>query len=89
MWALGHNSPDSFGAHSWFVPRPDGGLMVDAPRHRRALADGVVVVPVPGHPRGSVVVHVDDRWLFTGDSLAGARGAPGFRATMKRSFTWP
>lgn len=133
VWALGHNSPDSFGAHSWFVPRPDGGLMVDAPRHRRALADrvaelggvarivlshrddvadaarwaerfgasvwiheadasaapfatevlrgsgevevadGVVVVPVPGHTRGSVVVHVDDRWLFTGDSLAWRR----------------
>ena len=27
----GHHDRRSFGAHSWFVPRPDGGLMVDAP----------------------------------------------------------
>jgi glyoxylase-like metal-dependent hydrolase (beta-lactamase superfamily II)/ferredoxin len=34
------------------------------------VAPGVSVVPVPGHTRGSVVYLVDDRWLFTGDSLA-------------------
>ena len=33
------------------------------------VAPGVVLVPIPGHTRGSVAVHVDDRWLFTGDSL--------------------
>jgi glyoxylase-like metal-dependent hydrolase (beta-lactamase superfamily II)/ferredoxin len=33
------------------------------------VAGGVVLVPVPGHTRGSVVFHVDDRWLFTGDTL--------------------
>lgn len=33
------------------------------------VASGVVAVPAPGHTRGSVVFHVDDRWLFTGDTL--------------------
>lgn len=33
------------------------------------VAEGVVLVPVPGHTRGSVVFHVEDRWLFTGDTL--------------------
>jgi glyoxylase-like metal-dependent hydrolase (beta-lactamase superfamily II)/ferredoxin len=31
---------------------------------------GFVAVPVPGHTKGSVVFLLDDRWLFTGDSLA-------------------
>ncbi len=31
--------------------------------------DGVRLLPVPGHTRGSVVYHVDDRLLLTGDSL--------------------
>jgi glyoxylase-like metal-dependent hydrolase (beta-lactamase superfamily II)/ferredoxin len=34
-----------------------------------AIAEGVVIVPIPGHTRGSVAIHVDDRFLFTGDSL--------------------
>jgi glyoxylase-like metal-dependent hydrolase (beta-lactamase superfamily II)/ferredoxin len=33
------------------------------------IATGVAVVPVAGHTKGSVVFHVDDRWLFTGDTL--------------------
>jgi len=33
------------------------------------IADDVALVPVPGHTRGSVVFHVGDRWLFTGDTL--------------------
>ena len=34
-----------------------------------AISPGVTAVPVPGHTEGSVVFHVDDRWLFTGDTL--------------------
>jgi glyoxylase-like metal-dependent hydrolase (beta-lactamase superfamily II) len=30
---------------------------------------GVTILPIPGHTRGSVAFHMDDRWLFTGDSL--------------------
>lgn len=33
------------------------------------IGEGVFVLPAPGHTRGSVVFHVDDRWLFTGDTL--------------------
>jgi glyoxylase-like metal-dependent hydrolase (beta-lactamase superfamily II) len=36
----------------------------------RAITAGVVAIPVPGHTRGSVVYLLDDRMLFTGDSLA-------------------
>src|SRR5262249_31743631 len=35
-----------------------------------SLADGVVAFPVPGHTRGSVLYVVDDKWLFSGDTLA-------------------
>lgn len=126
----GHNDRRSFGAYSWLVPRPDGGLLVDSPRwdhglvdamellggighvlltHRDDVADarryaehfdarvwihhddrdaapfasdllvgeheteiepGLLAYPVPGHTRGSVLYLVDERWLFTGDTLA-------------------
>ncbi|WP_423917167.1 MBL fold metallo-hydrolase [Candidatus Poriferisodalis sp.] len=33
------------------------------------ISPGIVAIPVPGHTEGSVVFHVDDRWLFTGDTL--------------------
>ena len=33
------------------------------------VASGTVAIPTPGHTEGSVVFHVDDRWLFTGDTL--------------------
>ena len=35
----------------------------------RTIADGVIVFPVPGHTKGSVLYLVDDHLLFTGDSL--------------------
>jgi glyoxylase-like metal-dependent hydrolase (beta-lactamase superfamily II) len=43
--------------------QPEGGDPV-------ALADDLLVLPVPGHTRGHVVVHHADRFLFTGDHLA-------------------
>jgi glyoxylase-like metal-dependent hydrolase (beta-lactamase superfamily II)/ferredoxin len=33
------------------------------------IRPGLRVVPVPGHTRGSVVFHLEDRHLFTGDTL--------------------
>ncbi|HSW17602.1 MAG TPA: MBL fold metallo-hydrolase [Ramlibacter sp.] len=36
----------------------------------RAIVPGLVVIPTPGRTRGSVVFLLDDRVLFTGDSLA-------------------
>jgi glyoxylase-like metal-dependent hydrolase (beta-lactamase superfamily II)/ferredoxin len=130
VWRGGFNARSSFGAHSYFVARPAGNLLVDAPRYAKelvewfaaaggiahvllshrddvadagkyaerfgarvwihehdsgaapyatdvlrgdspsAIAAGVVAMPVPGHTRGSVVYLLDDRVLFTGDSLA-------------------
>ena len=130
LWRCGFNARSSFGAHSYFVNRETGNLLVDSPRyttelvklfgdaggiahirlsHRDDVADadkyakqfgarvwihrddrsaapyatddfagtsphnvapGVVAIPVPGHTRGSVVYLLDDRVLFSGDSLA-------------------
>ncbi len=35
-----------------------------------ALADDLLIIPVPGHTRGHTVLLYDDRFLFTGDHLA-------------------
>ena len=130
VWRCGFNASSSFGAHSYFVARPSGNLLVDSPRfagdlakwfqdaggiahillsHRddvadagkyaerfharvwihhddrsaapyatdllegegaRTIAPGLVAIPVPGHTRGSVVYLLEDRVLFSGDSLA-------------------
>lgn len=125
--ALGHNSPSSFGGHSYLAVRASGNLMVDSPRYTRALTDtiddlggikhvllshrddvadadkwadryqaqvwihqddadaapyatniittdqlvdqGVMSIHIPGHTKGHVVYHVDNRFLFTGDAV--------------------
>lgn len=150
VWRCGFNARSSFGAHSYFVQRPSGNLLVDSPRvatdlvswfehaggiahillsHRDDVADagkyaerfgarvwihhddrfaapyatdilegesavniapGVVAIPVPGHTRGSVVYLLDDRVLFTGDSLAwsiSARDLVAFRDACWYSWT--
>ena len=60
-----------FGAEVW-IHQADA----DAARfadHRFAdkteIRPGLVALPVPGHTRGSAVYHLEDRFLFTGDSL--------------------
>jgi glyoxylase-like metal-dependent hydrolase (beta-lactamase superfamily II)/ferredoxin len=130
VFDCGYCSPDSFGATSWFVRRPQGNLLIDSPRYTPALAGpfhdrggidhillthrddvadadrwasefgarvwihaddrgaapfatdllhggdeveiqpGLRALPTPGHTRGSVVFLLEDRFLFTGDSLA-------------------
>ncbi len=37
VFLCGHNSPDSYGAHSWLIARADGNVLVDAPRYTRRL----------------------------------------------------
>jgi glyoxylase-like metal-dependent hydrolase (beta-lactamase superfamily II) len=34
------------------------------------LRPGLLAIPVPGHTKGSVVYLLEERYLFTGDSLA-------------------
>lgn len=41
VYALGHNAPASFGAHSYLATRPGGNLMFDSPRFTRPLAEAV------------------------------------------------
>jgi glyoxylase-like metal-dependent hydrolase (beta-lactamase superfamily II) len=42
-------------------------------RERVRARPGVVAIPVPGHTKGSVMYHLEDRYLFTGDSLYWSR----------------
>ena len=130
VYRCGFNSKDSYGAHSYFVKRPEGNLLVDSPRfskelrfffekaggladillshqddvadadkyadefgsrvwihksdsraapyasHRlegkepKQLRENLLAIPVPGHTKGSVVYLLEDKYLFTGDSLA-------------------
>jgi len=39
VYLCGYNDESSFGAHSYFVVREEGNLLVDSPRHTRRLAD--------------------------------------------------
>jgi glyoxylase-like metal-dependent hydrolase (beta-lactamase superfamily II)/ferredoxin len=63
---------DRFGAATWIHE----GDRAAAPWARNVFAEecliqpGFVAVPVPGHTKGSAVFVLDERWLFTGDSLA-------------------
>ena len=41
VYALGWTSPDSYGADSYLVVRPEGNLMVDSPRYTRFLTDPI------------------------------------------------
>jgi glyoxylase-like metal-dependent hydrolase (beta-lactamase superfamily II)/ferredoxin len=54
------------------------------------LADGFVAVPTPGHTKGSMVLLVDDRWLFTGDSLAWSQARADLTAFRDACWwSWP
>jgi glyoxylase-like metal-dependent hydrolase (beta-lactamase superfamily II) len=37
VWRCGFNARSSFGAHSYFVPRPSGNLLIDSPRYAAEL----------------------------------------------------
>lgn len=63
---------ERFGARVWIhaddrVAAPDATDLLTA---EQAIQPGLVAVPTPGHTKGSVVFLLEDRWLFTGDSLA-------------------
>jgi len=60
-----------FGAEVW-IHQDDAAAAPFADHRfseRTEIAPGLVAIPVPGHTRGSAVYHLDDRFLFTGDSL--------------------
>ena len=54
------------------------------------IAPGLVALPVPGHTRGSVVYLLDDRYLFTGDSLAWSHDRADLTAFRGACwYSWP
>ncbi|HWG91403.1 MAG TPA: MBL fold metallo-hydrolase [Candidatus Thermoplasmatota archaeon] len=40
-WYLGYNAASSYGANAYFVPRPEGNLMIDAPRWVPRVAEAM------------------------------------------------
>lgn len=72
VWALGHNAREIFGAEAW-IHHSEASTAAYATTHfgdtREQLWPGVTVMHIPGHTRGSMALHIDERVLFTGDSL--------------------
>jgi glyoxylase-like metal-dependent hydrolase (beta-lactamase superfamily II) len=69
-----HKYAERFGARVWIHhdDRSAAPYATDLVEGESAstVAPGLVAIPVPGHTRGSVVYLLDDRVLFSGDSLA-------------------
>jgi len=57
VWALGHNSPDSFGAHSYLAATASGNVMIDSPELTRSLTGAVDDL---GGVRHVLLTHRDD-----------------------------
>jgi len=149
VYFCGFASPNSYGAASYIILRPEGNVLIDSPRFARTLVgrleelggvslmvfshrddvadhekfhkhfgcrriihradsrgidaeeliDGqeilaldkdLLVVPVPGHTRGHIVLLYRDKYLFTGDHLAWSdsrRGLIAFRDVAW--YSWP
>jgi glyoxylase-like metal-dependent hydrolase (beta-lactamase superfamily II)/ferredoxin len=65
---------ERFGARTW-IHHDDRSAAPGATDLIEGLGDteiqpGLVAIPVPGHTKGSVLFLLDERYLFTGDSLA-------------------
>src|SRR5258708_25173752 len=41
LYRCGYNAGSSFGAHAYFVKRPEGNLLVDSPRHVKKLVQNL------------------------------------------------
>jgi glyoxylase-like metal-dependent hydrolase (beta-lactamase superfamily II)/ferredoxin len=63
---------ERFGARAWIHAddRAAAPWATDLLTDEQAIQPGFLAVPTPGHTKGSVVFLLEDRWLFTGDSLA-------------------
>ena len=57
VYRLGHNSPDSFGAHSYLVVRSQGNVMIDSPRWTREVSEPVADLGGIAHV---LLTHRDD-----------------------------
>lgn len=60
------------------------------PTEATDLGRGVLAIPVPGHTKGSVVYLVDEKYLFTGDSLTWSYDRGAMRAFRDACwYSWP
>jgi glyoxylase-like metal-dependent hydrolase (beta-lactamase superfamily II)/ferredoxin len=149
VYFCGYASPNSYGASSYLIRRPEGNILFDSPRfartlvrrieelggislivfsHRDDVADhekfhehfgspriiheadargidterviegqepvwldnDLLIVPVPGHTRGHVVLLYKNKFLFTGDHLAWSENRGGLIAFRDVAwFSWP
>ncbi len=149
VYFCGFASPNSYGAASYLILRPEGNILIDSPRfartlvrrleelggiaimffsHRDDVADhekfhehfrcrriihradargieveesiegqepvtldrDLLVVPVPGHTRGHVVLLYRNKYLFTGDHLAWSDARCGLVAFRDVAwYSWP
>ncbi|HEY2381834.1 MAG TPA: MBL fold metallo-hydrolase [Terriglobia bacterium] len=149
VYFCGYASPNSYGAASYMITRPEGNVLVDCPRYAKTLvrrieemggislilfshrddvadhrkfhehfgcpriihradADGIeteqvldgqepvaldkdlLVIPVPGHTRGHVVLLYKNKFLFTGDHLAWSDNRGGLIAFRDVAwYSWP
>jgi glyoxylase-like metal-dependent hydrolase (beta-lactamase superfamily II) len=65
---------DRFGARTWIhhddrSAAPAATDLIEG-QGDTEIQPGLVAIPVPGHTKGSVLFLLDERYLFTGDSLA-------------------
>jgi len=79
-WRCGFNARSSFGAHSYFVARAFGNLLVDSPRYTTPL---VKWFEATGGISGILLSHRDDAQTLT-STRSGSRRAFGFIITIGR-----
>jgi glyoxylase-like metal-dependent hydrolase (beta-lactamase superfamily II) len=82
-----------FGARVWIheADRAAAPFATDVIEGDRELtvAKGLLAIPAPGHTRGSVVYLLEQRYLFTGDSLHWSRGEADLSAFHEQCwFSW-
>lgn len=65
--------------------QPDAEWIVDD-EEPVAAAPGFTLVPVPGHTDGSMALHYDNRYLFTGDHMSWDREINGLR--LATVYVW-
>ncbi len=81
-----------FGARVWIheLEKSAAPTATDIITEDREVAPGVRALVLPGHTRGSVAFLVDDRFLFTGDSLYWSRELDDLNAFANATwYSWP
>jgi glyoxylase-like metal-dependent hydrolase (beta-lactamase superfamily II)/ferredoxin len=82
-----------FGAQVW-IHEWDGDAAPFATRRvigrePQPIRDGMLAIPVPGHTRGSVVFLLENKYLFTGDSLSWSRDRGDLHAFANATwYSW-